>query len=276
MIFFDSRGGHQRPGASTRGFPPEGAANGCTQQNEGSCYRVTPQSTLRHRVIRTMRISRVAITASTLSQGRWAFATCVSICLVLSLGASSRATPTSGAFETHIANSSAALQRFAASHSFADLRTAADEMGFAGDVNEFKPQTFIAQRRTLVRGWANVIRAIEQSYDPTYDPNDPANRLYWGLPDPQSIQDPKVRASAVAALAANQRNIERSAYHRQVWVLDRQAQTGLHLTLDLLRKVEPDGTPSDFAALDGILQQAGISSARRAKIDAMFYARPNS
>ena len=43
--------------------------------------------------------------------------------------------------------------------------------------------------------------------------------------------------------------------------------------LDLWRRVEPNGTPADFEALDAILQQAGLSTARRTKIDAMFYER---
>jgi hypothetical protein len=40
----------------------------------------------------------------------------------------------------------------------------------------------------------------------------------------------------------------------------------LRMNLDLFRAT----APSDFAALDGILRQGGISEARRGKIDAML------
>jgi hypothetical protein len=148
-------------------------------------------------------------------------------------------------------------------------------MGFAANIDALKSQTFVAQRRALVRGWAKVFKTVEQSYDSTYDPNDPHNRIQWGLPDPQYIQDPKARALAVLASAANQQNIKRAGHYHDLMVIDLRAQGLLRVSLDLFRNVEPDGTPPDFAALDGILQQARISSARRTKIDAMFHARPS-
>ncbi|HEY0396318.1 MAG TPA: hypothetical protein VGD01_17675 [Candidatus Elarobacter sp.] len=183
------------------------------------------------------------------------------------------ATPMPDEVTAHANTSSRALQAFAHSRSFADLRLAVDEMEAAVNLHALKPETFVAQRRTLVRGWAQVLKAIEQSYDPAYDPNDRNNWPIRGLPDPQTIPDPTERARVAAALAANSEKIRRASYYHDLSVIDLRAQTLLKTSLDLFRKVEPDGTPADFAALDGILQQAGLSSTRRTKIDAMFYAR---
>jgi hypothetical protein len=63
-----------------------------------------------------------------------------------------------------------------------------------------------------------------------------------------------------------------SQYH-DLHVIDLLALNSLKVQLNQLRKFEPDGTDGDFAALDGILKEAGLSNARRLKIDTMFYAR---
>jgi hypothetical protein len=183
------------------------------------------------------------------------------------------ATPASDELATHVASSSRALQTFTRSHSFADLSSAVDEMEAASNLHALRPDTFVAQRRTYVRGWAQVLKAIEQSYDPAYNPNDPNDRPISGLPDPQSIPDPNRRATVAALVAANPQKLARASYYHDLLVIDMRAQALLRVTLDQFRKVEPDGTPPDYAALDGILQQAGLSAARRTKIDALFYAR---
>lgn len=202
-----------------------------------------------------------------------AFIACLTVCFVTCLARLTEAAA-GDQLETHLTASSHYLHLYKASHSLKDLDSAVDEMGSAVNIDAFKPQTFIAQRRTLVRGWATVLRAIEQSYDPTYDPSDPNNQVIWELPDPRYIADPKAHALAVAAIAANQQNSRRAAYYHDVQNIDLRAQSLLQMSLNLLRQVEPVGTPPDFIALDGILRQAGISDTRRTKIDAMFYARP--
>ena len=63
-------------------------------------------------------------------------------------------------------------------------------------------------------------------------------------------------------------------HYLDVQNVDLLAQSSMKAQLNQFRKVEPDGTDADFAMLDGILQQAGLSSARRTKINSMFYARP--
>jgi hypothetical protein len=163
----------------------------------------------------------------------------------------------------HVGAASRSAQAFTRSHAFVDLRAAIDEMVSAGNLPGFQPDTFVAQRRTLVGGWAHVLKAIKQSYDPTYDPNDRNNWPVWGLTDPQYAKDPQTRAAAVAALAANDQKVKRMSFYHDLHVLDLLAQNTLKVELDQLRRLAPDGTDADVAALDTILQQAGLSSALR-------------
>jgi hypothetical protein len=155
------------------------------------------------------------------------------------------------------------------------------------DIDTLTPGNFIATRRTFVRGWAEVLKAIEQSYDPTFDPHNPddipvncvtppleASGRQLPCTDPKYIVDPKARAAYVDAIAKNDEKNARAMHYTKVLLLDQQAMSSLSLTLDLLRKIAPDGASADFVQLDSILQQVGLSDARRTEIDAMFYARP--
>ena len=87
------------------------------------------------------------------------------------------AAPTTDALALHVANSSAALQRYRTTHALNDLRAATLEMESAVNLDAITPQTLVDQRRALVRGWALLLEAIDSSYDPTYDANDPKNRI---------------------------------------------------------------------------------------------------
>jgi hypothetical protein len=144
----------------------------------------------------------------------------------------------------------------------------------AGNLNGLKPNTFVAQRRTLIQGWAELFKAIDDSYDPTYDPDDPKNRPVRNLSNPRDIPDPKLRAAAEAEAAANAQKIARQTHYYDLYRVDVLAQNSLKMQWDQFRRLEPDGTDADFAALDRILQQTGLSNVRRTKVNAMFYARP--
>jgi hypothetical protein len=180
------------------------------------------------------------------------------------------------------------LQRFKSSHSLEDLKSAVYTMFGATSLDALTPENFVTQRRSLVQAYADILKTIEQSYDPTFDPanrNDlPQNciappREAGGhqLPscaDPNDLKDPVARATYAAALQANDLKNKRAIRYQQLKNIDDVAMSNLSATLDLLRSVAPDGTGPDFAALDAILRQVGLSDARRTKIDAMFYARP--
>jgi hypothetical protein len=174
---------------------------------------------------------------------------------------------------SRVADASHSLETFSRTHSYADLRSAVGALVSAVNLHEFTPATFVGKRRTLVAAWAQVLRTIEQSYDPTYDPNDPANRPLLGLPDPASIRDPRERAIVQAQIAANPEKLQRAARWHDVTEIDLLAQAAIKAQLDQLRRVAPEGTDADFAALDDILRKAGLSSTRRTQIDALFYSR---
>jgi len=155
------------------------------------------------------------------------------------------------------------------------------------DISTLTPDNFTSTRRELVKAWAPVIRAIEQSYDPAFNPQDPKNiqlicvpappvggrTVSEGCIDPNNIKDQKARAAFIASIEENKL---RTARFRHYWDIRREddlAMTHLSMTLDLLRKIAPDGAGADFTALDTILRQAGLSNVRRTTIDSMFYAR---
>jgi len=75
-------------------------------------------------------------------------------------------------------------------------------------------------------------------------------------------------------LAKNNAVTLRWNQYQQMSHVDRLAMLSLRMHLDLLAKIEPDGTPSDFAALDSIVRQQGVSDPRRRVIDTLFYAHP--
>jgi hypothetical protein len=179
-----------------------------------------------------------------------------------------------------------ALQRYSSSHSFSDLRSAISTMQTAADIGSLTPTNFIAERRTLVHGWALILKAIEQSYDPTFHPNNPSDvpnscvvpprepsgRQAPACADPEEVQDPKARADYISAIKANDLKRQRTNRYRQLFNIDEEAMSSLEMTLTLLRKIAPEGATPDFPALDGILRQAGLSQSRREQIDRYFYA----
>ncbi|HEY4440690.1 MAG TPA: hypothetical protein VGN14_09545 [Candidatus Elarobacter sp.] len=166
------------------------------------------------------------------------------------------------------------LHAYSRSHSFEDLRSAVIEMVGAGDNRDLtKPEDFIEQRRVLVRGWAAVLAVVEQAYDPTYDPNDQSQWPILGL-NPQMIQDPDQRAAEWALVAANDEKVKRASYYHDLRIIDGLAQSSLKAQLAFFRRRAPKGTDADFATLDGIVKDAGLSDALRAKIDLLFSPPP--
>lgn len=198
------------------------------------------------------------------------------------------AAATAGQTDAQIAVALQALQRYDSSGSLSDLTSAVSTMDGTVNLDALTPQNFVARRRALVQAWAQILKSIEQSYDPTYNPNDPSNipqpcvtpppdangaRLP-GCSNPNVIQDPSARAKYLAAIEANKQVTQRWNNYWGLVKLDLRAMRVLQMSLQLLQSVAPDGEGADFTALDAIVQQAGISQARRAKIDGFFYQNP--
>ena len=185
---------------------------------------------------------------------------------------------------TRIGVSASALQRYASSHSLDDLQAAAEALDGTVDLGAVTPSNFTSTRRALVSAYASVIQAAQAAYDPTFNPNDPKNRLFLTVPqppgvphgypgmDPNDIQDPNLRAQYVSAINANKAKAADWVHYHRVQRIDDNAMAGLEVTLRLLNSVAPQGVGPDFSALDQVLQNAGISGLRRAKIDAAIYS----
>lgn len=197
------------------------------------------------------------------------------------------ATCDSHVIDTRVASALGILQRFESSrrvndvNSLGDLQSAIDTMQSAPDVHALTSENFLAQRRTIVQGWGQILKVIEQSYDPAFNPDNvndiPTTCVIppGGFPctvNPSVIQDPKARAVYVSALQDNALKLKRANYYGRLHVLDMGAMTILEVTLRVFGKWAPNGVGPDFAALDDILRRTTLSDARRKTIDAMFYA----
>jgi len=182
--------------------------------------------------------------------------------------------------DARVAASQKVLQRFATSHLRSDLTSAAEVLFSASSIRAVATENLVTNRRKLVAAYANVLHEIEGQYDSTYDPADPKNlthlcvsppqepsgrRLPCGA-DPNDISDPSTRATYLAAIQAENAKIQRRINYHDVFVLDEEAMGHLKVLLQTYRaKAAPDA-----GALDQIVRGAGVSDARRAKIDAMF------
>jgi hypothetical protein len=204
--------------------------------------------------------------------------------LFMSLHANVNGAPASNQNAIRVADALRQLERFKTSHSFKDLEAAILTLQLAFEVRTFTPRNFVGQRRMLVWSWAQIFSAIQDSYDPKFNPNDPRQLPVLCLPpppepnghqfascvDPNEIQDPNVRSDYISELQVNAAKARRAAYYSDLSNLDDEAMASLEVKLKVLRKMAPEGIPADSATLDRILQRAGLSEARRKELDPYF------
>jgi hypothetical protein len=127
------------------------------------------------------------------------------------------------------------------------------------------PENYIPTRRLIVRMWAKVLRAIEDTYDPTYDPNDPKERgVIYSMPVGCCGIDAK-------AIEENNRKIARTNQWAEIRNVDLGAMGGLRMMLEALNTWSPPGIGNDDKALGKIIRDAGITPKRQVEVDAMFY-----
>jgi len=160
------------------------------------------------------------------------------------------------------------LALYKKSHSFQDkilyLKDARSHTQSSWTFRSLTPQNYIATRRLIVRMWARVLRAIEDTYDPTYDPNDPKQIVvrYSGPVGCCGI-DAKV-------IEENNRRIARWNQWGELRNLDSGAMVGLRMMLEAFNTWSPPGIGNDDKALEKIIRDAGITPKRQVEIDAMF------
>ena len=79
------------------------------------------------------------------------------------------------------------LALYQKSQSFQDkilyLKDAVNHTRASWSFHSLTPENYIPTRRLMVRMWARVLRAIEETYDPTYDHNDPKEMgVHYSMP----------------------------------------------------------------------------------------------
>ncbi len=173
------------------------------------------------------------------------------------------------------------LEIYRRSRSLSDLQTAAYAMQQSLDVDLFRANAFTLQRRAFVSGWAQVLRSIEDAYDPKFYPDEPlpcplprpGERLGYILPavcDPKLIREPQNDSVRNKELQDLERYRVSYEHYREVKRLDDESMTILEMSLNLLCEVAPAQAPSDYLALDRIFLDSAISDSRRIKIEAML------
>ncbi|HTU69112.1 MAG TPA: hypothetical protein VMF11_02235 [Candidatus Baltobacteraceae bacterium] len=203
----------------------------------------------------------------------------LTLCLILALPVTANAATAGDQMQQRVAASMQDLQRFRTGHSFSDLQGAITTLFSFGDIKSIAPADYVARRRSLVQAWAQILKVIEESYDPTYDPHDPNDVPFDCLIAPgatsptcfdyQNIKDPKARADFIAAIKANGAKARKALYYSRLWNLDELAMGSLKMDLQIFSGA---GAPPDVAALDAIIQQAGLSESRQTAIHAMLAA----
>ncbi|MBV8723715.1 MAG: hypothetical protein JO078_11570 [Candidatus Eremiobacteraeota bacterium] len=177
------------------------------------------------------------------------------------------------------------LQRFNSSHSLKDAEEAIRTMQSAYQGYTFTPENLIARRRTLVWAWAQIIFAVQRSYDPNWNPMDPANlpeRCLYPPPeaagqmptcdDPDAVKDPKLRAQYIRDIQANELKKTKAEEWQRHQIVDEEAMAVFEGRIDFLHEMSPKGVPSDAAALDGIVREANLSDATRETLHRYFCA----
>jgi len=153
------------------------------------------------------------------------------------------------------------LQRYRISHSLDDLRQSIYDLQGSLFIFDLAPETFVEQRRARIRQWAEILRVIEQSYDPTYDPAVRYWQPSWPLHRPASAAE---NLQYQKELADFKLRTERTNDYIQLQNVDALAMTSLLMESFALAHYTKMETVSDFEALDGILVRAGISASHAA------------
>jgi hypothetical protein len=181
--------------------------------------------------------------------------------------------------ESRISAAMAGSRHYAQSHSIDDLRASSSALQNAVDLRRIAPADVVARRRSLVAAYAELLHQIE-SFDPTYNPDDPENLSYMCLipppepngrqlgscADPNDIADPATRAKYITALNANATKANRAHNYVQMQILKGSTLNALGFNLQYFHA----RAGGDSMALDAIIRRAGVTDTLRASIEKVF------
>jgi len=159
------------------------------------------------------------------------------------------------------------LKRYDATHSLGDLKAAVGRIGGAATIDLFSFRTYVRQRRSFVRGFVAVLKAIELAYDPRYDPDALVNRPEIGcleiatdtgltpVCNPSQLKDANAKTSYAAAVAANKQKIAREKAYLNLVRVDQYAMPHLRSIFascgDSLRPTWAKTMPPSMASYAG-------------------------
>lgn len=200
-------------------------------------------------------------------------------CLVNSMGSiASAQTPSTGdPTDARIASAMAGYYRFQSSRSVDDLRNTAINLVSVIDQRALRTGDVTGHRRSVVAAFAKVLSGLEAISDPGFDPSqrpsacvtpprEPSGRQALHCAAPEDVLDPAARAQYQAAIDENSMKIIHFSEQMRISHATADTMGMLELVLHRFHRRAPD----DSAALDDILQKAGLSKDRRAKIHAMY------
>jgi cell division protein FtsB len=164
------------------------------------------------------------------------------------------------------------VAQFKSTRALAAIRSAIDELAQFDNRSETRASCIVSRRRTM-EAWASVLIALQAAKDPTFDPNDDAQRPSWtidvpgrgGYPsgtDPNDIADPKLRAEYEQLVAANTAKTRRVNYQAELRNLYREAMARTSVALHNVNSTCPD----DEQALRSILHHSGLTDGQIEKL----------
>ena len=94
---------------------------------------------------------------------------CLGVGFVLASCGGTSAAPTRDQTVAKVKSSLQGLDRFNTSKSLDELQSSIVALTSAVDLPRIHRSRYVARRRLIVRAWAQILRAIETSNDPTFD-----------------------------------------------------------------------------------------------------------
>jgi len=170
-----------------------------------------------------------------------------------------------------VTSAMAGLRTFDQSGSLNELRSVIDTLIETANVTGLPHDELNSDRLVIAKAWVAVLKRIEASYGPAFDPYDGKNQPMSCVPppiesdgtqlrgcvSPGDIKDEKARAEYLLALDRNKAKEQRMQRWIEVHELDDLAMTYFEVTLKLFRDVVgPDPRVSR------IVQAGGLSPAR--------------
>ncbi len=195
----------------------------------------------------------------------------IPILLMTALPGATTTNATTSGYRENIANGYGLMAKYTADRSLEDLRLA--ELQFAQvSVDYAMPANNVENRRLLLKAWTIWFSLFDETFDPSFDPEDPKNTYstsvtvppgYAAGVRPDEISDARVRAQYQKDIDANNRLQTKSLYQSSMRLLLSRAQEAVKVSFGNFKVV----SPADDKALVAIVQAAKLNKSRAEELD---------